>query len=160
MTLFTWAIGPASHLPGLRIARKYLSVQEKHHPLWFLTRSIFGTDLDCKLGPMQQVNQLTHWIDNSNVYGSSINDAIDLSAAHDGLLRWEKSQWYQCNHIIPPNLWVSAQRSIVRVKNCYQVLGPSAEESPSFVFWLVTQDPVRMWIWLLYTPFSWGSTIA
>ena len=42
---------------------------------------------DCKMGPGQQVNQITHWLDSSNVYGSSKSAAMNLRSFNDGLLR-------------------------------------------------------------------------
>ena len=38
-------------------------------------------------GPSEQVNQITHWLDSSNVYGSDESEARALRARRDGLLR-------------------------------------------------------------------------
>lgn len=32
------------------------------------------------------MNQITHWLDNSNVYGSGGNDSIEVRRFHHGLL--------------------------------------------------------------------------
>ena len=53
-----------------------------------LVRSVAGINLDCRPGPLQQLNQITHWIDSSNVYGSSIEETNDLRRFRDGLLRY------------------------------------------------------------------------
>ena len=34
--------------------------------------------LDCKPGPFQQINQISHWLDGSNIYGSSIEESKKL----------------------------------------------------------------------------------
>ena len=34
-------------------------------------RSETAPDMDCQPGPLQQVNQISHWLDGSNIYGSS-----------------------------------------------------------------------------------------
>ena len=36
-----------------------------------------------------QVNQITHWLDNSNVYGSGGNDSIEVRRFNRGLLNAE-----------------------------------------------------------------------
>ena len=36
-----------------------------------LARSETAPDMDCQPGPLQQVNQISHWLDGSNIYGSS-----------------------------------------------------------------------------------------
>jgi peroxidase len=43
--------------------------------------------MDCKLGPREQVNSLTHWIDLSQVYGISKEDNDKLRAFKDGLMK-------------------------------------------------------------------------
>ena len=50
-------------------------------------RSAGGPRLDCKPSPMEQVNQITHWLDASNVYGSSENQSLSLRNLTDGLLK-------------------------------------------------------------------------
>ena len=53
-------------------------------------RSKVCLDIDCKIGPFQQINQITHWLDGSNIYGSSQNETFpneELRTKQDGLLR-------------------------------------------------------------------------
>ena len=45
--------------------------------------------MDCQPGPLQQINQITHWLDSSNIYGSSKEVAESLRLFEDGLLRYE-----------------------------------------------------------------------
>ncbi|XP_046478630.1 peroxidase isoform X1 [Neodiprion pinetum] len=42
---------------------------------------------DCSFGPTEQVNQVTHFLDGSTVYGSTSKTARELRAFSDGLLR-------------------------------------------------------------------------
>ena len=50
-------------------------------------RSTCGS-LDCRPGPKEQLNQITHWLDNSNVYGSTEDTALKLRKFQDGLLNF------------------------------------------------------------------------
>ena len=50
-------------------------------------RSKVSLDLDCKLGPFQQINQITHWLDGSNIYGSSEKVSEELRRRQGGLLK-------------------------------------------------------------------------
>ena len=63
-------------------------------------RSMGAIDLDCQLGPLQQVNQITHWIDSSNVYGSSKEESRRLRSFQSGLLRTEILNGEE---LLPPN---------------------------------------------------------
>ena len=44
-------------------------------------------DLDCQVGPREQVNQITHWLDSSNIYGSDIETSNKVREFRDGLLK-------------------------------------------------------------------------
>ena len=44
-------------------------------------------DMDCHAGPRETINQITHWLDSSNIYGSSDETANDLRAHKNGLLK-------------------------------------------------------------------------
>ena len=50
-------------------------------------RSVGSPRLDCNPSPMEQLNQITHWLDASNVYGSSENQSLSLRKLDDGLLK-------------------------------------------------------------------------
>jgi peroxidase len=41
-------------------------------------RSDAAPRLDCSPGPLEQLNQITHWLDSSNVYGSDEEEAREL----------------------------------------------------------------------------------
>ena len=41
----------------------------------------------CKFGPREQVNQITAWLDGSNVYGSSFEESTDLRMLRRGRMR-------------------------------------------------------------------------
>lgn len=55
-------------------------------------RSVSAPGMDCQPGPMNQINQITHWIDSSNVYGSNRNVTRTLRAFKDGLLKTVRCQ--------------------------------------------------------------------
>ena len=43
-------------------------------------------NIDCKPGSFQQINQISHWLDGSNIYGSSLEESKKLRTFQDGLL--------------------------------------------------------------------------
>merc|ERR1719411_858857 len=51
-----------------------------------LVRSVPAPALDCSIRYREQVNQLTAWLDLSQVYGSDIEEQRDLRARGGGLL--------------------------------------------------------------------------
>nr|AIZ68325.1 peroxinectin [Caligus rogercresseyi] len=60
-------------------------------------RSLPGPDIDCKPGPNQQINQLTHWLDGSNIYGSAKEEEHELRLFRKGKLKME------VNGLLPNN---------------------------------------------------------
>ncbi|XP_052710144.1 heme peroxidase 2-like [Crassostrea angulata] len=50
-------------------------------------RSLPSAALDCSVGPRQQINQNTHYLDGSAVYGSDQNTMNSLRLRRDGLLK-------------------------------------------------------------------------
>ena len=54
-------------------------------------RSVPIQNLDCSGSPLEQVNQITHWLDNSNIYGSLPEVAASVRSNQDGLLKTEGS---------------------------------------------------------------------
>ena len=50
-------------------------------------RSCGSPRIDCNPGPKEQMNQITHWLDASNVYGSSHTFSKKLRTLKDGLLK-------------------------------------------------------------------------
>ena len=57
-------------------------------------RSETAPDMDCQPGPLQQVNQISHWLDGSNIYGSSrwviCNWFFVKVCKEEGRGRWSK----------------------------------------------------------------------
>jgi len=45
-----------------------------------MARSLSSPGLKCELSTREQLNQITHWIDGSNIYGSTVEDAMYLRA--------------------------------------------------------------------------------
>ncbi|MPC64526.1 Chorion peroxidase [Portunus trituberculatus] len=52
----------------------------------------------CNFGPREQMNQITAFIDASNVYGSSVNESNELRAFTGGLLKESSNP----KHLLPP----------------------------------------------------------
>lgn len=50
-------------------------------------RSVAALKSDCSLGPIEQMNQATHYLDGSQIYGSGLKKADKLRAFVGGLLR-------------------------------------------------------------------------
>nr|AIZ68326.1 peroxinectin [Caligus rogercresseyi] len=50
-------------------------------------RSLPGPSIDCLPGPNQQLNQLTHWLDGSQIYGSTEEELEALRSNTNGLLK-------------------------------------------------------------------------
>ena len=50
-------------------------------------RSKVSIDIECQPGTFQQINQITHWLDGSNIYGSSLEESNLLRTFQDGLLK-------------------------------------------------------------------------
>ena len=50
-------------------------------------RSVPSPNLECSGSPIEQLNQITHWLDNSNVYGSLPEVAKSVRSSQDGLLK-------------------------------------------------------------------------
>ena len=50
-------------------------------------RSKVSIDIECQPGAYQQINQITHWLDGSNIYGSSLEESNLLRTFQDGLLK-------------------------------------------------------------------------
>jgi len=57
----------------------------KNDPFWQnkktcmnFARSLSSPGLKCELSTREQLNQITHWIDGSNIYGSTVEDAMYL----------------------------------------------------------------------------------
>ena len=54
-------------------------------------RSMPAPQLSCTFGYGEQMNQITHFHDASNVYGSDEEDATDLRESEDGLMKTNKN---------------------------------------------------------------------
>lgn len=64
-----------------------------------LVRSLPAPRAKCNFGPREQVNQITAWIDGSNIYGSEDKEAKNLRLLTDGRLRVTKVQGKSINLI-------------------------------------------------------------
>ena len=48
-------------------------------------RSLSSPSLKCELQTREQLNQITHWIDGSNIYGSTVDEAMHLRSTRGTL---------------------------------------------------------------------------
>ena len=58
-------------------------------------RSVPIQNLECSGCPIEQLNQITHWLDNSNVYGSLPEVANSVRSNQNGLLKSTKGSNHQ-----------------------------------------------------------------
>ena len=54
-------------------------------------RSVPIQNLECSSSPIEQLNQITHWLDNSNIYGSLPEVAASVRSNQSGLLEFNGS---------------------------------------------------------------------
>ena len=66
-------------------------------------RSVPIQNLECSGSPIEQLNQITHWLDNSNIYGSLPEVATLLRSNQDGLLNSTKGSDTKEQLPIDPN---------------------------------------------------------
>ena len=66
-------------------------------------RSVPIQNLECSGCPIEQLNQITHWLDNSNIYGSLPNVSKSVRSNIDGLLESIKGSDGQEQLPIDPN---------------------------------------------------------
>ena len=66
-------------------------------------RSVPIPNLECSGSPIEQLNQITHWLDNSNIYGSLPNVSKSVRSNIDGLLESIKGSDGQEQLPIDPN---------------------------------------------------------
>ena len=59
-------------------------------------RSQANVDLDCQPGPLQQINQVTHWLDGSGIYGSTGNRNIPIVCKHLNIILYQKFLLFHC----------------------------------------------------------------
>ena len=66
-------------------------------------RSVPIQNLECSGCPIEQLKQITHWLDNSNIYGSLPGVATSVRSNKDGLLESIKGSDGQEQLPINPN---------------------------------------------------------
>ena len=75
-------------------------------------------NLECSGCPIEQVNQITHWLDNSNVYGSLPEVAAELRSNLSGLLKSGKGIDGQEQLPIDPNTEMPCRTTDGRTTRC------------------------------------------
>ena len=78
-------------------------------------RSVPIHNLECSGCPIEQLNQITHWLDNSNIYGSLPEVATSVRSNQGGLLKSTEGSDNQEQLPIDPNQSVECRGE---TKNC------------------------------------------
>ncbi|XP_011500916.1 PREDICTED: peroxidase-like [Ceratosolen solmsi marchali] len=77
-------------------------------------RSLAALRSDCSFGPAEQMNQVSHFLDGSTIYGSTLALAYKLRAYKGGLLR---TNTIKNREYLP--ITELASNSLCKLKNCY-----------------------------------------
>jgi len=86
-------------------------------------------DFDCNLGPREQLNLMTHWLDMSQTYGTNARTAAKLRVFKGGLLRFSNIPGSKFEHLpLRPN-GDECRRSGVRTCKVFQTGDPRAEDN-------------------------------
>ncbi|XP_023246127.1 peroxidase-like isoform X2 [Copidosoma floridanum] len=80
---------------------------------------------DCTFGPAQQMNQASHFLDGSTVYGSTLNKSSEVRAFESGLLRASVKDNLEYLPVAP--------KSLCGTKSCYLTGDERANSEPRLV---------------------------
>lgn len=78
----------------------------------------------CNLGAREQMNQITAFLDASNVYGSSVKESNELRAFSGGLLKENNAQ----QHLLPPDS--SSCQDATKTMHCFKAGDSRVNEQP------------------------------
>ncbi|KAG0710077.1 Peroxidasin [Chionoecetes opilio] len=87
-------------------------------------RSLPAVRPGCNFGPREQMNQITAFIDASNVYGSSVKESAELRAFSGGLLKVNNER----QHLLPPK--PSECKDSAGQKYCFKAGDSRVNEQP------------------------------
>lgn len=86
-------------------------------------------DFDCNLGPREQLNMMTHWLDMSQTYGTNARTSAKLRLFKGGLLRFSTVPGSRFEQLpVRPN-FEECRRSGVRTCKFFQAGDPRAEDN-------------------------------
>ncbi|CAL4122234.1 unnamed protein product, partial [Meganyctiphanes norvegica] len=87
-------------------------------------RSNLAVDHECRFGPVEQINVLTHWNDASTLYGQNQNDQNTLRSFRNGLLRTSG------NNLLPVTTEAAECEAPSRGGDCYLAGDSRVNEQP------------------------------
>ena len=94
------------------------------------TRSQTTSNLECNLNREQeQTNQITHWLDGSNIYGSEIEEAHTLRKFQDGLM---KEEGREIKGGLPPKCPFGKSHQQYQVESCFTVTADDLSNPQNF----------------------------
>lgn len=93
----------------------------------FVRSSASVKDFDCNLGPREQLNLMTHWLDLSTLYGTSTRVTNKLRLYRGGLLKYSLSQYSRLQEL--PRRPGSRCPTYSRLEKCFIAGDPRVEDN-------------------------------
>ena len=99
-------------------------------------RSVPIQNLECSSSPIEQLNQITHWLDNSNIYGSLPEVATSVRSNQGGLLKsTEGSDNQEQLPIDPnPNVVCSGETTKCALAGNLELVSKNGQKTPKMHF--------------------------
>ncbi|XP_043269113.1 peroxidase-like isoform X2 [Venturia canescens] len=102
------------HCAAIRIPESDPIYGEHYISCMNYVRSLPVIEEDCNFGPIEQMNQVSHFLDASTIYGSTLRRSFELRAFRDGKLRVQSHE----NHDYLPG--TTDVRECLTNRSCYK----------------------------------------